>query len=118
MNGQSPVSDGVIVILGSPNSITGELSSIARERCTLALKLHQEHPTYAILPTGGFGPHFNRTNRPHGAYVRAHLIELGVPAELILDPVLSANTIEDARKSRPVLDQISPGQYTLRVLPQ
>src|SRR2546430_6528702 len=100
--------DGLIVILGSPNNDAGDLSSIARERCLLAVDLHRQHPTYAILPTGGFGPHFNRTQRPHGAYIREHLIHLGVPAEIILDPVQSSNTIEDAVMVAPLFTVLMP----------
>ena len=100
--------DGIIVVLGSPNSDAGELSSIARERCRLALRLHRRHPRFAILPTGGFGPHFNPTTRPHGAYLAEELVRLGVPATRLLAPIESSNTVEDATLSRPVIEALGP----------
>jgi uncharacterized SAM-binding protein YcdF (DUF218 family) len=95
---------GVIVVLGSPNDAQGQLSSIALERCTKALEEHQKHPGYAILPTGGWGKHFNTTDKPHGYYIRQELSMRGIPGSLFLPCVESSNTIEDARKSRLVLD--------------
>jgi uncharacterized SAM-binding protein YcdF (DUF218 family) len=104
----SPI-EGAIVILGSPNSDSGELSTIAQERSRLGAELYHQYPSYFIIPTGGFGSHFNRSPRPHGAYVRDHLIRLGVPAASIAEhPVESANTIEDARLLLPVLDRLKP----------
>lgn len=102
---------GAIVILGSPNSDSGELSTIAQERCQLGAELHRQYPSYLIIPTGGFGSHFNRSPRPHGAYVRDRLIVLGVPPESITEsPVESTNTIEDAVLLLPVLNLLKPRQ--------
>jgi len=102
--------EGIIVILGSSNSDTGELSSIAHERCGLAMELWKQYPRYYIVPTGGFGAHFNRSPRPHGAYIREQLVRSGVPSESVLDPVESLNTIEDALLLRPVLDKLTPAR--------
>ena len=44
---------GIIVVLGSPNSATGELSSIAKERCEVALAEYGKHPNWRFLLTGG-----------------------------------------------------------------
>jgi len=96
--------DGVIIILGSPNDAQGNLSSIALERCSKALAEFREHPGYAILPTGGWGPRFNTTDKPHGFYIREELSNHGIPGSAFLPCVESSNTIEDARKSRPILD--------------
>lgn len=94
---------GIIVILGSPNDDQGRLSSIAFERCSQALAEFQRNPGYAILPTGGWGPHFNTTDKPHGHYVRQELSSRGIPAEAFLPFVESSNTIEDAALARPIL---------------
>lgn len=96
--------DGVIVVLGSPNDAKGKLSSIALERCSQALAEFQKNPGYAVLPTGGWGQHFNTTDKPHGFYIRQELSIRGLPESAFLPCVESSNTIEDASKSRLVLE--------------
>lgn len=96
--------DGVIVVLGSPNDAQGQLLSIALERCSKAFAEFQKNPGYAILPTGGWGQHFNTTVKPHGYYIRHELLNRGVPGSAFLPCVESSNTIEDASKSHLVLD--------------
>jgi uncharacterized SAM-binding protein YcdF (DUF218 family) len=96
--------NGVIVVLGSPNDGQGRLLKIALERCAQALSEFEKHPDYAVLPTGGWGEHFNTTDKPHGFYLRQELIARGIPESAFLPCVESSNTIEDASKSRPILD--------------
>jgi uncharacterized SAM-binding protein YcdF (DUF218 family) len=86
----------MIVVLGSVNSEEGELSSVGRERCAVALAEYRRRPGWKLLLTGGYGAHFNRTERPHAAYVRAYLVERGVPGEAIVEFAESRNTVEDA----------------------
>lgn len=95
---------GVIVVLGSPNDAEGNLLSVALERCSQAYKVFSEHPEYAVLPTGGWGKHFNTSDKPHGYYVKQELLKRGVPESAFLTGPQSSNTIEDARLSRPILD--------------
>jgi uncharacterized SAM-binding protein YcdF (DUF218 family) len=94
---------GIIVVLGSPNSEAGELSSIAKERCELALSEYAKRPHWKFLLTGGYGAHFNTTEQPHAAYVKRHLVSRGVPAQEILDFVESTNTLQDASLSKPIV---------------
>lgn len=94
---------GIIILLGAPNDDAGRLSSIAEERCRQALVECRSRSGYAVLPTGGFGEHFNRTAKPHAHYTRRYLLEHGVPAPAILEPVHSSSTREDAALSRPVV---------------
>jgi uncharacterized SAM-binding protein YcdF (DUF218 family) len=95
---------GIIIVLGAPNDDQGRLSSIALERCSQALAEYRRNPEYAILPTGGWGAHFNTTDKAHGYYVRQELIALGIPESAFLPVVESKNTIEDAKLSRPAID--------------
>ena len=95
---------GVIVVLGSPNDTQGRLLSIALERCSQAFVEFSRNPGYAILPTGGWGAHFNTTDKAHGFYVRQELIARGIPESAFLPIAESSNTIEDAALSRPILD--------------
>lgn len=96
---------GVIILLGAPNDERGRLSSIARERCEQVILEYKKHPDYKILPTGGFGPHFNVTNKPHGFYSSRYLISKGIPKEDILEGVESSSTLEDADFSWPIIQK-------------
>ncbi len=100
---------GLIVILGAPNDEQGKLSSIAVGR---AERGYGEYTRlriagWKILLTGGFGAHFNTTDKPHAYYVRQHLLALGVPAADIVGWAESRNTIEDGLFSRPLVDRYS-----------
>ena len=95
---------GVIVVLGSPNDARGRLFNIAMERCSQAFAEFKRNPEYAVLPTGGWGAHFNTTDKPHGFYVQQELLARGIPDSAFLPCVESSNTIEDATLSRPILD--------------
>lgn len=78
---------------------------MAKQRCHQALRVYRRHPEARIIPTGGWGQHFNTTTRPHGHYLREYLKAHGVPDEAIAECVESANTIEDARLCRPVAER-------------
>ncbi len=94
---------GLIVILGSPNTEQGELYSIARERCELALVEYARHPGYKLLLTGGYGYHFNTTNSPHAVYLRHYLTSRGIPEDQIVEFAESSNTLEDASLSKSIV---------------
>lgn len=95
---------GIIIVLGSPNDDRGNLSSIALDRCSQALVEYKKNPDYAILPTGGWGAHFNTTDKAHGYYVQQELVDQGIPESAFLPWVESSNTIEDSALARPVLE--------------
>jgi uncharacterized SAM-binding protein YcdF (DUF218 family) len=88
---------GILILLGAPNDHEGRLSSIAKERCDRVVLEHASRPAWDILPTGGFGKHFNEAKEPHHAFSTRYLIERGISAERILEGVASTNTFEDAR---------------------
>jgi uncharacterized SAM-binding protein YcdF (DUF218 family) len=94
---------GIIVVLGSPNSDKGELSEIAINRLDRAVDFFKINNNYKILCTGGFGKHFNTTSLPHAKYAADYLKQRGVPAEDILEYVISSNTIEDALKTKHII---------------
>jgi len=94
-----------IVVLGAPNDADGKLSAIALERCQQALIEYSQHPDACILPTGGWGEHFNTTDRPHGHYLRQYLTAHGVPERRILECAESANTIQDAALAKPIVER-------------
>jgi uncharacterized SAM-binding protein YcdF (DUF218 family) len=93
-----------IVLLGATNDSEGHLSSLAKDRCQTAVTEYARHPGAKIIPTGGWGSHFNTTSKSHAYYLREHLKSLGIPETDILAAVESSNTIDDARLSRSVVE--------------
>ncbi|MBN2425075.1 MAG: YdcF family protein [Calditrichaceae bacterium] len=94
-----------IVILGSPNTDDGQLYDVAVQRCILALDVYRNNRSYKFLLTGGYGAHFNNSNKPHAHYLAQYLIRSGVPKEDILEYAESANSIEDAVLSQPIIEK-------------
>jgi uncharacterized SAM-binding protein YcdF (DUF218 family) len=94
---------GVIIVLGSPNDSQGNLYSVGLERCEGAWQFYCTHPHWKLLLTGGFGAHFNTTDRPHAVYLQRRLQELGVPEEAFLPWAESRNTLEDASLAKPIV---------------
>ncbi len=95
----------MIIILGSPNNDRGELHRIAKERCEKAIKIFKQDNRQMFILTGGFGDHFNRTDKPHALYLKNYLLARGVPAKNILALVKSSNTIEDAILTKKEIDR-------------
>lgn len=94
---------GLIVVLGSPNSDKGELYSVAKERCELALAEYAKRPGWKILLTGGYGAHFNTTDQPHAAYLKRYLLDRGIPERAIVEFAESTNTLQDASLAKPIV---------------
>lgn len=94
---------GVILVLGSPNSDDGELYSIAKERCELAIKEYNNRSNFKLLLTGGYGKHFNNSRNLHAEYLKKHLEMKGIPKEAFIEFVESSNTLEDASLSKPIV---------------
>ncbi|MBE2215886.1 MAG: YdcF family protein [Opitutaceae bacterium] len=92
----------LIIVLGSPNDDQGRLHSVAIERCEAALRLHRDNAESELLLTGGFGAHFNTTDKPHAHYLREWLLAHGVVPDAVLPFAESRNTLEDASLSKPI----------------
>jgi uncharacterized SAM-binding protein YcdF (DUF218 family) len=103
MNTSTPHLNGLIVVLGSPNSEDGELYSVARERCRVALDEYAVRAGWKLLLTGGYGAHFNTTGQPHADYLKDYLTARGIPEDDIVEFAESRNTIEDASLSKPIV---------------
>lgn len=93
---------GLLIVLGSPNDDHGQLHSVAIERCEAALRLHRDNAESEFLLTGGFGAHFNTTNKPHAHYLKAWLLEHGAEPGAFLPFAESRNTLEDASMAKPI----------------
>ena len=100
-----PSMEGIIVILGSPNDEAGNLLSIAKERLDQGIKELRKHQGYKILLTGGYGDHFNKTNKPHAFYAKQYLMEKSIKDEDILEFAESSDTSEDAKLSKPIIEK-------------
>ena len=104
----------VLIVLGSPNSVEGKLGDIAVERLNYCLEIFDPIKNL-ILCTGGFGDHFNPTNKPHASYAIEHLMSLGIEKDYFMDIALSSNTVEDAVKSNQVLLN-NGSDYSVRII--
>lgn len=96
---------GIIIILGSPNDDRGNLSETAIGRLMQGFVEFKRHKGNKILCTGGFGQHFNTSDKPHAFYAIQHLIREGVPESDILEIAESQNTVEDAILSKPIIEK-------------
>ncbi len=92
----------VIIILGSPNSQKGRLSKIAIGRANKCLEIFDSQ-TDMILCTGGFGIHFNTSEKPHAEYLKQYLMKNGIPENYFLSFANSSNTVQDATKAKEIL---------------
>lgn len=97
--------NGIIIILGSPNDEHGNLSETATGRLAQGLVEFRRHRDYKILCTGGFGEHFNTTDKPHAHYAIQYLIQEGISEKDILEIAKSGNTLEDALLSKSIVDK-------------
>lgn len=95
--------NSIIIVLGSPNSPSGELSYIATSRLDLCFDTYQKKSNCQILCTGGWGEQFNASIKSHAFYARNYLEEKGVKQDHFLDFALSENTVEDALKAKEIL---------------
>lgn len=91
-----------LVVLGSPNSEDGSLGYTALDRLDYCLDIFDPKNNY-IICTGGFGAHFNTTNKAHATYAMKYLMDNGVESKSFLEPALSANTVEDAVMTKKIV---------------
>jgi len=92
----------ILIILGSPNSPEGKLGNFALSRLNYCVEIFDPDKNL-IICTGGFGAHFNTSNRPHAEYAMEYLISKGIDKSFFLDIALSANTVEDAVKVKEII---------------
>ncbi len=103
----------LLIILGAPNDHLGNLSQIAKDRLTCANDFYSANNDFKIICTGGFGQHFNTTDKPHFAYAQAFLMEKGIPAAAFLNGAPSANTIEDFQMTQIAVQELQPAIVAL-----
>ena len=101
----------ILVVLGSPNSLSGELGVLSKERLDFCLKKYKNDTM--ILCTGGWGDHFNIAKEPHAFFTRNYLIEKGIPETQFLENALSGNTVEDAVKVKEIIASLENIQLSI-----
>tara|TARA_R110002096_G_scaffold407483_1_gene606053 strand:- start:611 stop:1102 length:492 start_codon:yes stop_codon:yes gene_type:complete len=101
----------VLIVLGSPNSPSGELSDISISRLNNCVERYQKGKL--MLCTGGWGEHFNISKKSHAAFAKQYLIEKGILEEDFLDFALSGNTVEDAVKIKPIISKLEKSKLTI-----
>ena len=92
----------IMLVLGAPNTPEGLLSPMAISRLDTCYALYKRRPGKIML-TGGYGEHFNTTNKPHHWYAAQYLQGKGIAADDLVGGVNSRNTLEDALLSRPLV---------------
>ncbi len=102
----------IIVILGSPNSPKGRLSKIAISRLHKCVEVFNPDNDL-ILCTGGFGKHFNTSDKPHYNLLQRSLERKGIPKKFFLPSANSSNTVEDATKTKTILSKIDFSEITI-----
>ena len=102
----------VLVVLGAPNSPSGELSDISKSRLDCCRKMFAKGQL--ILCTGGWGPHFNISDKPHAFYGKEYLMGNGLSEEDFLEIALSENTVDDAVKVKAIFS--NPKNVKLTVI--
>ncbi len=100
--------EGLIIVLGSPNDDKGNLSKMALARAKTAIFSYQNHTNYKLLLTGGYGPGFNRTSKPHAFYLKKYLLNQGIANDSIVEFAESAYTADDAFKALPIVKKYNP----------
>ncbi len=98
----------MVVVLGAPNDASGELGPVASRRVQLAADLARRDDSVLLLPTGGFGEHFNVSSAPHWQHITRALVAAGVAPARVLAGVDSRNTAEDAELACAEVQRMAP----------
>jgi uncharacterized SAM-binding protein YcdF (DUF218 family) len=93
----------IIIVLGSTNDDNGNISRIGHQRLDKAIDLLNSIPNSRLILTGGYGSHFNSTDKPYAYYAQQYFDK-----NRIIGSVLSKDTIEDAQLSLPLIKSENP----------
>lgn len=98
----------IIMVLGSTINSEGNLSEIAISRLEKCIEVVKNKADYLIILTGGFGSHFNTTNRMYSLYAYEYLINNGIDTDRVSALIPSVDTVEDATLSYRVIKHLNP----------
>lgn len=98
----------IIMVLGSTINSEGNLTEIAISRLEKCIEVVKNKADYLIILTGGFGSHFNTTNRMYSLYAYEYLINNGIDTDRVSALIPSVDTVEDATLSYRVIKHLNP----------
>lgn len=101
----------VLIVLGSLNSPSGQLSAISTSRLNYCANIYQKGNL--ILCTGGWGDHFNTSTHSHALFAKQYLLDRGLLEEVFLDFALSGHTVDDAVKIKPIISSLENIKLTI-----
>lgn len=101
----------IFIVLGSPNSSSGKLSSISMSRLNYCADHYKKGDL--VLCTGGWGAHFNTSKNSHAQLAKNYLIKRGLLETDFLEFALSGNTVDDAVKIKPILSEFKESQLSV-----
>jgi hypothetical protein len=107
----------ICALLGAGNDAAGIIDSDAIQRCDLALEMFASNQQTQLILCGGFGEHFNTTNKPHYNYLQNYLKNKSNTIEAsILGTVDSYNTIADIQGINALLLPLVANQIKLVII--
>ncbi len=95
--------ENIVIVLGSTNDSLGNISKIGKQRLNKGGDLLSIYNKSGLILTGGYGSHFNSTDKPYFFYAKQYLATKGIDENKIIDCVLSTDTIEDAKLALPIV---------------
>lgn len=96
----------------SPNDRTGYFNNASDRFIETALLYKQGHVNNIVVAAGN--GYITKNNFNEAGFIKAHLVELGIPAEKIYTDSLSRNTLENALNAKRLSDSIHlTGPYLL-----
>lgn len=101
----------ILIVLGSPNSQLGELSTISKSRLDYCKTIFKKGNL--VICTGGWGAHFNTAIKPHATYAKEYLFKKGLLENDFLEIAKSSNTVDDAVKIKPIISKLKNIKLTI-----
>ena len=107
----------ICALLGAGNDAEGIIDTDAIQRCDLALEMLASNQQTQLILCGGFGEHFNTTNKPHYNYLQSYLKNKSNTIDAsILGIVDSYNTIADIQGIKALLIPLVAKQIKLVII--
>lgn len=103
----------LVIVLGSTIRPDGSLSDIAIERLEVTRNILSSFESPHLIITGGFGPHFNKTDKAYSLYAYEYLVQHGISKDCVTALIPSTDTVEDATLTRRVLKGRIPSRMSI-----